>query len=286
MDAVGVVAEWPVEHAAVGVRAGGTTAVAGDADRPFALASVTKLLTATAVLVAVEEEVVSLDEPAGPPGSTVRHLLAHASGLAPDADDALAAPGTRRIYSNRGYEVLADVVAERSGLAFTTYLTEAVLEPLGLHATELDGSPAHGATSTVTDLLRFLEVWRSADPVVLAPSTRDAAAEVAFPELAGVLPGFGDQDPNPWGLGPEIRGTKRPHWTGARCSPRTFGHFGRAGTCAWVDPDAGVALVALTDREFGPWAATAWPALADAVLGEISGAGVNSHPGVPTGGGP
>lgn len=268
MHALGVVADWPVDHAAVGVRTGDTTAVEGDADRPFPLASVTKLLTATAVLVAVEEEVVALDDPAGPPGSTVRHLLAHASGLAPDADDVLAEPGTRRIYSNRGYEVLAEVVAERSGLAFATYLTEAVVEPLGLHATRLDGSPAHGATSTVGDLLRFLEVWRSDDPVVLARSTRDEAAEVAFPELAGVLPGFGDHDPNPWGLGPEIRGGKRPHWTGTRCSTRTFGHFGRAGTCAWVDPEVGVALVVLTDREFGPWAASAWPALADAVLAD------------------
>ena len=43
--------------------------------------------------------------------------------------------------------------------------------------------------------------------------------EVAFPELAGVLPGFGYHNPNDWGLGPEIRGTKAPHWTGHGKNP-------------------------------------------------------------------
>ena len=60
----------------------------------------TKLLTGLATLVAVEEGTVDLDEPAGPPGSTLRHLLAHASGLPPDDGPPLMAPGRRRIYSN------------------------------------------------------------------------------------------------------------------------------------------------------------------------------------------
>ena len=54
-----------------------------------------------------------------------------------------------------------------------------------------------------------------------------------------------------------------------RNSPKTFGHFGQAGTFLWVDPDAGVACVALTDRPFGPWAAEVWPEFADAVLAEL-----------------
>ena len=36
----------------------------------------------------------------------------------------------------------------------------------------------------------------------------------------------------------------------------------------WVDPAVDLALVALADEPFGPWAAQAWPALADAVLTE------------------
>ena len=84
-----------------------------------------------------------------------------------------------------------------------------------------------------------------------------------------MLPGFGRQEPNDWGLGLELRDAKTPHWTGARNSPRTFGHFGRSGTFLWVDPAAGVALGVLTDRPFGDWAAVAWPRLADAVLEEL-----------------
>jgi len=91
---------------------------------------------------------------------------------------------------------------------------------------------------------------------------------VQFPGLSGVLPGFGRQDPNDWGLGLELRDGKSPHWTGSRNAPQTFGHFGRSGTFLWVDPVAGLALGCLTDLAFGEWAVEAWPALADAVLAE------------------
>ena len=104
-----------------------------------------------------------------------------------------------------------------------------------------------------------------------AASPRETLAEavtVQFPGLAGVLPGFGRQEPNDWGLGLELRDGKSPHWTGARNSPRTFGHFGRSGTFLWVDPEAGLALACLTDLAFGDWAKDAWPRLADAVLAE------------------
>jgi CubicO group peptidase (beta-lactamase class C family) len=101
---------------------------------------------------------------------------------------------------------------------------------------------------------------------LLHPTTLADAASVQYPGLRGVLPGFGPQDPNDWGLGLEIRGTKHPHWTGARNSPRTYGHFGQSGSMLWVDPDARIALVALADQPFGPWATHAWPELADAVL--------------------
>jgi CubicO group peptidase (beta-lactamase class C family) len=87
----------------------------------------------------------------------------------------------------------------------------------------------------------------------------------------GVLPGFGRQEPNDWGLGFELRDRKSPHWTGDRNSERTFGHFGRSGTFLWVDPELGVALACLTDLTFGEWAVEAWPALSDAVLAELAG---------------
>lgn len=270
MQSVGTIEQWPVEHAStVVVAAGGEVVGAhGDAERVYELASVTKLLTAVAVLVAVEEGVLGLDDAAGPAGSTVRHLLAHASGLDFADRTVRAEPGARRIYSSAGFEVLAETVGRRSGIDFEDYVREAVLAPLAMTATTL-GSPAAGAASSVADLARFAaELQR---PTLLDPSTLAAATAVVFPGLAGLLPGFGRQRPNDWGLGFEIRGGKHPHWTGATSSPGTFGHFGQAGTFVWVDPTAGCACVALTDRDFGPWAAQAWPVFTDAVLAELRG---------------
>jgi CubicO group peptidase (beta-lactamase class C family) len=81
-----------------------------------------------------------------------------------------------------------------------------------------------------------------------------------------VLPGFGRQDPNDWGLGVEIRDHKHPHWTGRRNSPQTYGHFGQSGSFLWVDPVRGLAACCLGERPFGLWAAEDWPVLSDAVI--------------------
>jgi len=269
MNSLRMIENWPVPNAAAAVvRADGTVAGShGPVDRRFPLASVTKPLAAYAVLIAVEEGAVELAEPAGPMGSTVRHLLAHTSGLAFDEDRAMAEPGTRRIYSNAGFEALGEHVTKVTGIPFPQYLHEAVLEPLGMAATELPGSPAKDAVSTVSDLARFAAELQS--PRLLAAETLDEATGVAFPGLAGVLPGYGRQSPNDWGLGFEIRDGKSPHWTGGSSSPRTYGHFGQSGTFLWVDPDAGAACAVLTDRDFGPWAIDAWPQFTDAVLAEL-----------------
>jgi CubicO group peptidase (beta-lactamase class C family) len=260
--------DWPVANAAVGVAdADGTIAERGGSDRKLRWASVTKLLTASATLVAAEEGILELDEPAGPEGSTVRHLLAHASGLPLDGDVSIARAGERRIYSNAGYEALGALVSERAEMPFASYLEAAVLEPVGLRQTTLVGSPAWGATGPLTNLLTFGRELLA--PSFLARETLDEATTVAFPGLAGVLPGYGRQEPNDWGLGFELKDAKSPHWTGARNSPRTFGHFGRSGTFLWVDPEAGLACACLADREFGDWAIEAWPRFSDAVLAEL-----------------
>jgi CubicO group peptidase (beta-lactamase class C family) len=265
-DALASVASWPGEHTAAGwLRRNGDSAVVGDTRHEFRLASVTKLLTATAVLVAVQEEVLGLDEPCGPPGSTVRLLLCHASGLPFSGAQPIAPPAQRRIYGNEAFERLGAVVAERAGFPFADYLREAVLTPLRMARTALRGSPAFGAHSTVPDLLRFayelLHPGRVLDPAVL-----EEAITVQLPALRGVLPGFGRQDPNPWGLGFEIHGAKAPHWMPATASERTFGHFGQSGSFLWVDPVRGVACAGLSSEPFGDWARAAWPALGEAVL--------------------
>jgi CubicO group peptidase (beta-lactamase class C family) len=241
-------------------------AVLGDAAREFRWASVTKPVTALACLVAAEEGAIELDDPAGPPGSTFRHLLAHASGLPLEGASPIARPGERRIYSDHGFDVLGAGLAAAAEMPFAEYLAAAVLEPLRLGA-RYDGRPGSGVHGSLDDLLalgRELLV-----PTLVAPETLAEATSVQFPGLVGVLPGFGRQNPNDWGLGFELRDGKSPHWTGARNSARTFGHFGRSGTFLWVDPEAEIALACLTDRDFGDWAVTAWPALSDAVLAEL-----------------
>jgi CubicO group peptidase (beta-lactamase class C family) len=267
VEALRQVEAWPAPTAAAGaLRNGSVIGVLGARNRVLHWASVTKLVTALATLVAAEEGVVDLDESAGPEGSTVRHLLAHASGLPFDGNTPIARPGQRRVYSNAGFEVLARHVGKRAEMPFGDYLRAGVLDPLGTGA-ELRGSPAVDLHGTLDDLLLLARELQ--EPTLVAPETLDEATSVQFPGLVGVLPEFGRMEPNDWGLGFELRDRKTPHWTGTRNSPRTFGHFGGSGTFLWVDPEAGLALGCLTDLAFGEWAKDAWPRLSDAVLESV-----------------
>ncbi|WP_299577018.1 serine hydrolase [uncultured Williamsia sp.] len=269
MSALDSLDDWPVDSVAAAVVTGDGSVVSthGDLDARFGLASVTKLLSAYAVAVAVEEEAVALSDPAGPAGATVEHLLAHASGLAFDDETVEAGVGEKRIYSNAGYAVLARHLEDATGIPFPDYLRDAVCAPLSMAATSLDGPAGHGATSTVADLARLAAELLA--PRLVAPSTHEAMTTVHFPGLDGFVPGYGRHRPNDWGLGPEIRGEKSPHWTGSQNSPRTVGHFGQSGTFLWVDPDLDAGCVVLTDRAFGAWAKPLWSEFADAVVGEL-----------------
>ncbi|WP_141864603.1 serine hydrolase domain-containing protein [Arthrobacter sp. SLBN-53] len=271
MGALELLDDWPVPTvAAAVVGPDGVLAGRGDTAQRFRLASVTKPLVARAAQVAVEEGAFDLDTPAGPPGATVRHLLAHASGVSMQGPDQLAAPGSRRVYSNYGFALLADALQDATEIEFSDYLREAVFEPLGMAGSSLAGGAdvaGHGGQSCVDDLVCFAgDLLR---PVLVSPELHAEATTVQFPGLNGVLPGFGSQRPNDWGLGFELRSHKSPHWTGAANSPSTFGHFGQSGTFLWVDPVAELALVVLTDRDFGDWAYELWPAISDGVLREF-----------------
>jgi CubicO group peptidase (beta-lactamase class C family) len=209
-----------------------------------------------------------LDEPAGPPGATVRHLLAHASGLNFEGSAQISAPGQRRVYSNGGFELLGELIAKCTGQSVGHYLREAVFEPLDMRDSTIDNQAATGGRGPVRDLLAFARELLA--PRLVDPETLGEATSVVFPGLDGVLPGFGRQANNDWGLGFEIRDGKRPHWTGDQNSPTTFGHFGQQGSFLWVDPVAGIACAVLTGAAFGPWAAQAWPPFSDAILAEYS----------------
>lgn len=269
MQSLTTIDSWPSTRAAAAVIAKDGTVVGshGDFHHPYALASVTKLLSAYAFLVAVEEGAFELDTPAGPEGSTVRHLLAHTSGYDFAEKTVRFAPGARRLYSNVGFDVLAQTLEGATGMGFSEYLGEAVLQPLGMDSTSVEGSAAADGVSTAADLLKFAVELQS--PRLLAAETHFAATHVVFPGLAGILPGYGRQKDNTWGLGVEIRSEKSPHWTGSKNSPATFGHFGQAGTFLWVDPALDVACVTLTDKQFGPWAVEAWTPFNDQVVDEL-----------------
>ncbi len=266
VQALRQIRDWPVSFAAAGVVEGGEVATEGDARRVVRLASVSKPVAALAAMVAAEEGVVDLDEPAGPPGSTVRHLLAHVSGLPFEGAEPIGAPGRRRIYSNEGFRVLARHLETRAEMPFAEYVRAAVCEPLGI-GLDPSGDPGSGMHASLEDVL---ELGRELlVPTILAGETLAEMTGVQFPGLTGVLPDLGRFDPLDWGLGVQLN-TTPPSWMGSKVSERTFGHFGGSGTFAWVDPDRELACAALTDREFGDWAKEAWPVFSDAVVEELS----------------
>ena len=261
-----------------------TLVEAGQIDEVFPFASVTKPIVAWSALVAVERGLLDLDAPAGAgtahgaagagtahsaagamlPGATVRHLLAHASGIAFDSDAVLAAPGTRRIYSNRGIEILGERLQEATATPLERWVETTVLEPLGMSSVLVPGSPAHSGEGTARDLAVF--AGELAAPRLIGASLAAEATSVVFPGLDGVLPGYGRQAPNDFGLGVEVRGHKHPHWTGRAGSPTTFGHFGQSGSFIWVDPEARRQAVFLGERRFAAVHKDAWPDLCDQIL--------------------
>lgn len=264
-DVLTTIDAWGADHAAAAVIGpAGVRATHGDTERRFRWASITKLVTALAVLVAVERDRVSLDEPAGPPGATVRHLLAHASGLPFDGSTAIAPPGTRRIYSNAGYDLLGSLLETRFEAPIEAIVADFVLTPVGMDGTRLLERPSQGLHGPLTDLAALAGELLA--PAIVSAGTFETATSVAFPGLIGLLPGVGRFDPLDWGLGFELHDGKSPHWMGARNSAATFGHFGGAGTFLWVDPVARLATAVLTDREYDDWALAAWPPFSDAIL--------------------
>ena len=246
---------------------GGVLYEAGDVDEVFPFASATKPIVAWSALVAVDRGLLDLGAPAGAPapdGATIGHLLSHSSGIATDFDEHLAAPGARRIYSNRGIEILGDRLEEATGTPLETWVETTVLEPLGMASVLIPGSPAYSGEGSARDLSLFAR--ELAVPRLVSPALAERACAPVLPSLDGVLPGYGRQSPNPFGLGVEVRGAKSPHWTGTDNSPQTFGHFGQAGSFIWVDPVAGRQAVFLGAEPFGPVHRRTWPALGDQIL--------------------
>ena len=284
MGALDRVTTWPVPNCAAAIvtardqQTPTTFASTGDSSLPFRLASLSKVITSLTALIAVEEGSLALDEPVDPAncsitihdGTTLRHLLAHASGLPFNGESPISALGRRRIYSNTGIELAAELIASATGISFSDYLNEAVLEPLGMSSTELRGSPAFAMWSTLDDMA--LLISELIQPRLISEPTHNDFISEQFEGISGTIPGLGRFEPCPWALGAELRGSKRPHWTGSHNDPSTFGHFGGAGTMMWIDPTIATGVVALTDRPFDEWGNEAillWSELSDAVIDDI-----------------
>lgn len=221
----------------------------GGLNRSYAWASVSKLVSSLAVLIAIDRYMLELDTPAGPPGATVKHLLAHASGVAMDSDAVKAEVGTRRIYSNRGIELAALATEEATGIDFNEWVDTTVLQPLGMSHAYLWDSPAWGMRGTIGDLA--ILGTELLEQTLLSDDLDQQASHIVFPGLPGLLPGYGFQRNNAWGLGREIRATKDPHWTSPEAPPTTFGHFGQSGSFLWVDRRNFLVGVFLSSEPFG-----------------------------------
>jgi CubicO group peptidase (beta-lactamase class C family) len=273
------------------------TAGAATSGSLFALASLTKPIVALAVMVAAEEGALGLDEPVGAylpeygdearRAITVRHLLAHASGLPETAKGTpvldvqpVRPPATRRIYSNEGFLVLGLVLAAATGIDHRRYVMEAVLEPLGMdaflplpeskygraldvaepglaapgvqlfngHEWRRRGTAAGGCFATAEACAAVVALLLGdGAPLLHADAFRDLAA-VQWPGIEGGLESYPKLHCPDWGLGVNIRSTGGPHWCGDAVSPATLSHFGASGTLMWADPEAGRGLVCLANR--------------------------------------
>lgn len=243
-------------------------ATGGDINASEHIASVTKLFSTYAVLVALEEGTVALDDPAGPDGATLGHLLSHSSGLGFTEDDLVSPVGRRRIYSNVGIEMACAHLQTASSIAFEQYLKEAVFDPLGLDHLQLSGSAASELHCSVRDLIVFGR--ELLNPTLISRTTLELATQPVFEHLDGLVPGFGVQRPCVWGLGFEIKGSKDPHWMPTSASARCFGHFGKYGSFLWVDPSVEIVTASVSTEVFGSWAQRGWPAVNEQIWQHFS----------------
>ncbi len=208
-------------------------------------------------------------------------------------------PDERVEYSNAGYGLLALVVERIVGRPFNQALGELVLEPLGIEAylhdepprppgrltgqrgrhvgTELEaynsrfwrslGLPWSGLVTTVDGALTLVRAFHDTPHDFLQPATRAEATRNQVGELScnlfGIIPWAHCQ----WGLGPELRDSKDPHWAPPESSPLSFGHAGQSGCLAWADPQAEVAwaMVGTRTADSG-WLLRRGPAVGAAIL--------------------
>jgi CubicO group peptidase (beta-lactamase class C family) len=226
---------------------------AGDLDVVRSWASVSKMAVAMAFGVEIDWDLHQFSQNFGPHGATLANLLSHSSGLGLEEGDPTVAVATKRVYSNVGIDHAVSVVVQDRDPA--QWLEERVFLPLGMATTQLQGRPCADVYGSTEDLATLGAAWLRPDGVTT--QTRNRQIKAYLPELSGIVPGFGRFSPCPWGLGPEVRGTKE-HWMGD-WPAESFGHFGQSGAMMLLNVDQQIGLVATSTEPFGPWAVKLWP---------------------------
>lgn len=208
-------------------------------------------------------------------------------------------PGTRVQYDNVGYGLLAAVVEWRTNRGFAAALRDLVLDPLGIEgylgaeppramATLADVRGRHrggelepfnspfwrslalpwaGLLTTAEGALALVRAFQGHPADFLRPATRAEATHNQTGDLAGgfVKPLY--WSPCPWGLGPDLRGDKTPHWAPPDAGPDSFGHSGASGCLAWAAPAVGVAWALLGARTADSgWLLRRAPAIGAAIV--------------------
>lgn len=209
-----------------------------------------------------------------------------------------APPHTKVIYSNVGYALLAIIIEHITNQPFQIAMHNWVFEPLAIEAYYGDEPPR--------PVLRILVPWEKPENIgnptekinsafssqVTMPFgglitnldgtfglihafrgkptgfLRDETIAEATQNQTGMLPGGMFNWPLcPWGLGPELRGTKKPHWAAFEASPESFGHVGDSGCVVWTDPSRDITYAILATRSFDEWVFEALPEIGAAILG-------------------
>ena len=219
-----------------------------------------------------------------------------------------SAPGEVLRYSNLGAAIAARAAERATGTPFHTLLQRAILDPMGLDGValrpgpDLDdrialvqdpanaGTPAESYNSrywrdlgipwggyygTARDVLRFATSFL---PGRDRPLSDEAVTEMTADQVRG-LPGGVESagiiwPHGAWGLGWEVKGPKRHHWTGTASAPETFCHWGQSGTLVWVDPTRALGVAVLANRTVRhPWPLRPprWAALSDAIIAAADG---------------
>jgi CubicO group peptidase (beta-lactamase class C family) len=142
-----------------------------------------------------------------------------------------------------------------------------VLEPYNSRYYQSLGLPWSGLLTTPAGALRLVRAFAGTPAGYLSAALRLEATSNQTDDLPGGYGGRFDYPRAPWGLGVDLRGDKKPHWTPPRASPQTFGHAGASGCVAWHDPVANVTWAILGTRTAdNAWLVREAPRIGQAIL--------------------